>query len=266
MEAACLGFLMMTICFFSALLEYPLSPVHRAIHDSTVRRACIGVAVGLTITSLVYSPWGKRSGAHFNPAITLTFLRLGKVAPWDAVFYVAAHFLGAVGAMFLTSYAFSEIVSSPSVHYAVTVPGSAGISAAVVAETVMAFLLMTLILQMSNTPRLARYTGLAIGLLVATCILLGAPFSGASINPARTVASAIVAHTWSAWWLYFAAPIFGMLAAGQVYQSRYGSKAVRCATLHPHHSVRCIFCAFHSRQHVEDSTTGSEGTFVTQDG
>jgi glycerol uptake facilitator-like aquaporin len=50
----------------------------------------MGIAMGVTIVGSVLSPWGKQSGAHFNPAVTFTFYRLGKVEKWDAVFYAAA--------------------------------------------------------------------------------------------------------------------------------------------------------------------------------
>ena len=90
MEAAGLGLFMISACVFGTLLEHPASPV-RAGRCPTplVRRVLMGLAMGLTAIAIIYSPWGQRSGAHMNPAVTLTFLRLGKVAPADAVFYVA---------------------------------------------------------------------------------------------------------------------------------------------------------------------------------
>jgi aquaporin Z len=74
-----LGLFMISACVFVALLEYSGSPVHQALPDPTLRRVLIGVAMGLTAISIIYSPLGQRSGAHFNPSVTLTFLRLGKV-------------------------------------------------------------------------------------------------------------------------------------------------------------------------------------------
>jgi glycerol uptake facilitator-like aquaporin len=90
MEAAGLGIFMVSACVFGALLEYPVSPVHQTIRDPIVRRILMGLARGLTAVGLIYSPWGKQSGAHFNPAITLTFCWLGKVKAWDACFYTVA--------------------------------------------------------------------------------------------------------------------------------------------------------------------------------
>ena len=82
---------------FVALLEHPSSPVRQVIPDPTLRRVLTGIAMGLTAIAIVYSPWGKQSGAHFNPSVTLTFWRLGKVATGMPFFYVVAQFAGADG-------------------------------------------------------------------------------------------------------------------------------------------------------------------------
>src|SRR6266487_3669549 len=95
-EAWALGTFMVSAALFTALLEYPGSPVHQLIPNGSERRALIGLAMGLTAIALIYSPWGKQSGAHMNPATTLTFLRLGKVTGWDATGYIAAQFIGGV--------------------------------------------------------------------------------------------------------------------------------------------------------------------------
>jgi aquaporin Z len=94
MEAAGLGIFMVSAGLFGTLLEYPQSPVHQAIADDGLRRMLMGVAMGLTAVAIIYSPWGQQSGAHLNPAVTLTFLRLGKIARADALFYITAQCLG----------------------------------------------------------------------------------------------------------------------------------------------------------------------------
>src|SRR5215471_18138162 len=95
-EAAGLGVFMAVAGLCVVALDQPGSLVPRLLPNPDMRRALIGVAMGLTAIGLIYSPWGRRSGAHLNPAVTLTFWRLGKVAPADAVFYVAAQFAGGV--------------------------------------------------------------------------------------------------------------------------------------------------------------------------
>src|SRR5215467_4160317 len=93
-EAACLGLFMVSACSFTVLLEHPASAIRQRLSSALVRRLLGGIAMGVTAVALIYSPWGKQSGAHLNPSVTLTFLRLGKVEPWDAGFYVVAQFIG----------------------------------------------------------------------------------------------------------------------------------------------------------------------------
>ncbi len=245
MEGAELGLFMISACAFVVLLEYPTSPVHQAIPDFFLRRVLIGIAMGLTAIGIIYSPLGQRSGAHFNPSITLTFFRLGKVELWDAVFYSVAQFISGVLGVVLSALLLGERVAHPSVQYAVTVPGMSGVGVAFVAEVVISFIQMSMVLRISNTRRLARFTGVCAGLMVATYISLEAPFSGMSMNPARTFASALPAQVWTALWIYFLAPPLGMLLAAEVYLRQHGIHNVFCAKLHHHNDKRCIFrCRF----------------------
>jgi len=241
-EAAGLGLFMISAFGFATLLEHPASPVHQALPNSLLRRFLMGLAMGGIAVCIIYSPWGKQSGAHINPSITLTFFRLGKVATWDAVFYITAQFIGAVAGALLATSLLSAWVAHPAVNYVVTAPGNAGIGVAFIAEVVIAFILMTVILQVSNHPRLHKLTGLCAGALIVTYITLEAPISGMSMNPARTFASAVPAHYWVALWIYFTAPVIGMLAAAEVYLRTRGAGGVMCAKLHHENPKRCIFC------------------------
>ena len=99
MEAALLGAFMVSACGFGVLYGFPQSPVRQAISSGFVRGLLAGLSMGLTALAIFYSPWGKQSGAHINPAVTLTFLRLGKIRLADAMFYVAAQFAGGVRAV-----------------------------------------------------------------------------------------------------------------------------------------------------------------------
>jgi aquaporin Z len=110
------------------------------------------------------------------------------------------------------------------------------------AEFTIAFILMSAVLYFSNHHRLGRYTGLFAGLLVATYITLEAPFSGMSMNPARTVGSAFPPMIWDGLWIYLTAPPLGMLAAAEIYLWRRGRLAVKCCKLHHDNDKRCIFC------------------------
>jgi len=245
MEAAGLFLFMISACAFGTLLGHPGSPVVQAVPDALVRRVLMGLAMGLTAVGLICSPWGQRSGAHFNPATTLTFWRLGKVAPADAGFYMLAQVLGGLAGVAIAATALGALVAHPSVQYVATVPGSGGDAAAFVAEVIITFILISMVLRVSNTADLARFTPLVVGALVATYIILEAPISGMSMNPARSLASAWPAQAWEPLWIYFLAPPLGMVLAAEVYVRRRGLAAVLCAKLHHDNTQGCIFhCRF----------------------
>jgi aquaporin Z len=240
-EAAGLGAFMVSALGFTVLLEHPASPAHRALPDPFVRRALMGCAMGATLVALVYNRYGKRSGAHFNPAFTLTFFRLGRVAPADALLYGAAQFAGGALGVAVIAALLSPRLADPHVQYAVTVPGTAGVVAAFAGEAAIAFTQMLLVLVVSNIRRLNRFTGLFAALGVATYIAVEAPLSGMSMNPARTLASALGAGRYTALWLYFTAPLAGMLAAAELYVRVRGAARVHCAKLHHENGERCVF-------------------------
>jgi aquaporin Z len=234
---------MVSACAFVVLLEHPSSPVHGAIPSAFVRRALIGLAMGATAIMIVYSPLGRRSGAHFNPCVTLTFYRLGKVGGRDAAFYVLAQFFGGAAGVALAAILFGAAVADPSVAFAATVPGPGGAAAAFFGELVISFGLMQAVLFAASSARLAPFTGIVAGALVATYITFEAPLSGMSMNPARTAASALFAGRWTAAWIYFVAPTVGMLLAAEAHLRLGRRRAAHCAKLHHDARKRCIFCA-----------------------
>jgi len=248
MEAGGLCLFMISACVFTTMLEHPGSPIRQRLGSAFLRRMIIGVGMGLTAIGLIYSPWGKQSGAHLNPSVTITFFRLGKLARGDALFYVLAQFAGATAGVFASSFLLNRWISHPAVNYAVTVPGAAGTAIAFGAELLISFLLMTVILFVSNSNTLPAFTGFIAGILVATYITLESPLSGMSMNPARTLGSAALSHNWKAWWIYFTAPPIGMLAAGELYLRLRGGRGILCAKLHHQNDKRCIFhCGFRER-------------------
>jgi aquaporin Z len=213
-EAVELAAFMISACVFTVLL---FAPAITPVHNPWAARAWMGLAMALTAILIIKSPWGKRSGAHFNPAITVTFYRLGKISLYDALFYIVAHFLGALAGVGIAALLLGSRIALPQVRYAVTVPGLGGVPGAFAAEFLMASLLMFAVLFTSNRPRWAKFTTYCVGALIASYILLLAPVSGFSINPARTVGSAVFAHLWTAVWIYFVAPLAGMLGAAELY-------------------------------------------------
>jgi NADH dehydrogenase len=238
MEAAGLGAFMLSACTFAVLLEHPASPLYSALPYPSARRAIGGLAIGLTAIAIIYSPWGRRSGAHLNPAVTLAFWRLGRVPRHDAIFYVAAQFIGGAAGVLGAWAVFGERLAHPATRFAITMPGPAGVAVAFIAEAIISFVLITVVLHVSSS-RFERFTALCAGALIALYILLEAPFSGMSMNPARSLASAIAAGDLRALWIYFVAPPLAMFIAASLYARR---KAAGCAKLFHARDQRCIFC------------------------
>lgn len=242
-EAWCLGTFMVSACLFGVLVFHPHSLLANV--GIVPRMMIMGAAMGSTAVAIVCSPWGKRSGAHFNPAVTLTFFRLGKIGSVDAAAYVASHFTGGVFGVLLASALLGDLLADSAVNFVATVPGRFGVGAAFAAEVIISFLMMSMILITSNSRRMSRWTPIFAGILVAVFIVFESPVSGMSMNPARTFASGLASGTWTAVWIYFIAPPTAMLAASEIYIRTRGLKSVLCAKLDHRGRGRCIFkCNF----------------------
>jgi aquaporin Z len=248
-EAGCLGLFMVSACCFATLFEHPSSPVRQAIADPLLRRIPMGLAMGLTAISLIYSPLGQRSGAHLNPSTTLTFFRLGKVAGLDALGYIGGQFVGGIVGVAVAAVALGMLVADPAVNYVATIPGTGGRGIAWLAELVMSCGMMLMVLTVSNG-RFARLTGLCAGALVMAYVIFEAPLSGMSLNPARSLGSAVAAGAWADLWVYFTAPPLGMLLASEIYVRTRGLGAVLCAKLVHPHSGACVFQCSYADRHV----------------
>jgi aquaporin Z len=247
-EATCLGIFMLAACGFGTLFGHPGSPVRQAIESPLLLRIPMGLAMGLTAIALTYSPIGRRSGAHLNPAVTLTFYRLGKVARLDLLGYSVAQFVGGIAGVVVAAVLLGRLVANPEVNYVATLPGIPGQGVAWLAELIISCGLMLTVLTVSNS-RFARFTGLCAGALVMTYIILEAPISGMSMNPARTLGSAVAAHAWGDLWIYFTAPPLGMLLASEIFVRLRGYAAVLCAKLAHPRSGSCIFaCTYGAGQ------------------
>jgi aquaporin Z len=243
-EGWALGCFMFAVGLVVTLLEASPSPLHRFIPNADVRRVIMAAAMGATVAGLIYSPWGKRSGAHMNPAVTLAFLHLGKITPRHALGYTLAQVTGGILGVYLVWTVCGELFSTPPVSFVTTVPGERGVIIAFFAELAMSALLMLAILESASRPRLAPYTGIFAGILVFAFISFEAPLSGTSINPARSLASAVPAHQWTSFWIYILAPLLGMQLAAAFFLARHALDKVPCAKLCHSSTQRCIHCGF----------------------
>lgn len=211
-------------------LEHPDLPVMKSsMKDySLLRRIPLGIIMGAYIM-MVIALWGKKSGAHINPAVTWTFYRLGKISFTNAVFYTIAQFGGAISAAQLLKYWMGPWFSHPLINYGNTQPQPPhGSMAAFVAEFLISFIMMLVVLLAGSSKRFEKKGAFLSGLLIALFLIIEMPFSGMSLNPARSFAGALAANEWTYVWIYFVAPPLAMLVAAEVFL-RWKSKQVGSA-------------------------------------
>lgn len=194
-----------------AALESPRSPATSALPGWT-RLVVIGIAFGVLAAAVALSPPGRRSGAHLNPAVTVGFWVRGHT-PWrDALGYVGAQVLGALTAAAIFTAALGGWADT--VDDARTVPEPAlGAAAVVGIEAALTLGLLTTVFLMLSSARTARWTPAVVTGVLAGLIWAGAPHTGASMNPARTLGPDTVAWSFTAFWCYVVGPLAGAVVA-----------------------------------------------------
>lgn len=221
-EAGGLAFFMVCASWLTILLEHPASPVHRALLAHGVgpalRRVPMGLGIGLVIVGLAYNPWGKRSGAHINPAVTLAFWQLGKIRGADALWYGLAQLAGGLAAARLLKALLGAWYADPRIHFITTRPGPAGAGVAFAAEFLISFGLLLVLLLALHSARFKQATGWLTGALLMGYIIWEMPYSGMSLNPSRSLASAVIAGDFASLWVYLLAPPSAMWLAAVLFQ------------------------------------------------
>jgi len=155
-EVWALGMFMIAASVVVIIVNHPDFPIRAAVPSDLARRAVIGICMGVTDVCLIYSRWGKRSGAHLNPAVTLAQWRLNRITTTDAVFYILAQFVGGWLGVALIYALVPDLLAHPAINYVTTVPGQAGIWVAFGFEFGLAFCILTMVLALSNSRQLAR--------------------------------------------------------------------------------------------------------------
>ncbi|TGD81823.1 MIP/aquaporin family protein [Hymenobacter wooponensis] len=233
-EAMGIAFFVTCGGLLTMLLEHPASPVRQALQtNDSARHWLMGLGMGLVIVAIVYSPWGKQSGAHINPAVTLAFWQLGKIRTPDAVWYVLGQVAGAIGAAQVLKLVFGALYAHPAVKFTVTqpVPLPRGEALAFAAEFIISFILMLVLLLALHSERLKKLTGWMIGVLLALYIVFETPYSGMSLNPARTLGTAVAAGKYHGLWLYWVAPPLATWLATVLFRKLYHGEDLECAIL-----------------------------------
>jgi aquaporin Z len=217
------------------------SPMISLIPSEGLRRLVTGCLFAGGATLVVLSPIGQRSGGHLNPAVTLAFWWKGQITTFDAWAYVLAQVLGALLGVAVVAAIAGE--AAQSVQLGLTAPGEGfSLWLVFVAETLITFALVFLIFFSVNNQRFAPHTPYLAGSLVAFLVFVEAPISGTSLNPARSLAPALMMHHAADQWIYLVAPLIGALIAVKV----FGLVVAKvdqggCAKLYHTERYRCIF-------------------------
>jgi MIP family channel proteins len=167
----------------------------------------VAAAFGLVVFILIQS-LGETSGAHVNPAVTVGFWAIGRFPGRRVLPYVAAQLAGAaLGSLLVKG------VATPGSNLGATLPAHSTLQALCI-ETFLTFWLMMVILRVtSSSKEVGILAGLAISATVALEALVAGPLTGASMNPARSLAPALLSGNWAHWWLYVVGPVAGVLLA-----------------------------------------------------
>ena len=192
-------------------------PLSVLLPDASLRRLITGLLFAGSGSLVAISPFGRLSGAHINPSVSLAFWAHGKMHHHDIIGYIGSQFLGAILGEALLVLVWGHYALS--VNDGMTLPG-AGYPLWVVflAEMSLTALLVLTIFICVSSQRFMRWTPLVTWLLVATMVWLEAPISGTSLNPARSLGPALFAEIWTAQWLYMVAPPLGALLAVALYR------------------------------------------------
>ncbi|HUM48539.1 MAG TPA: aquaporin, partial [Chitinophagales bacterium] len=183
MESAGLAFFMISACFFGGILWSDHSAISHWITSDTTKLFIMGMMMGVTALAIFYSPFTNKSGAQINPAVTITFLRLGRMGGWDSLFYIVFQFIGGTLAVYLMKLLMGKLLTDPAVNYVVTVPGKYGMFPASVMEFCTAFIMMMMVLITSAHKVFRKYTRLFAASLVCTYVMIAGPVSGFGMNP-----------------------------------------------------------------------------------
>lgn len=204
------------------------SPVRESLSSESVRLLLTGLLVGGCVSLIVISPLGRLSGAHLNPAVTLAFRIVGRISGHDVVGYLLAQLAGAlVGAL-----AFRLLWGSValSVDGGVTHP-TVATPAAIAVEVGMTGLLVAMIFVFVSRERLMRWTPLMLWPLLGVLVWQGSPYTGTSLNPARSAGPAAAFSDFADLWLYLLAPVVGAVVVAALWQLRHPANQPKTAKL-----------------------------------
>ncbi|QJD98322.1 aquaporin [Mucilaginibacter robiniae] len=219
------------------------TPMNRWVPDAGLRRAITGFLFGSTGCLITLSPVGKISGAHINPSVSIAFWLRGKMKTPTMLGYVSSQMLGAVvGCVPLLLWG----NQGKSVAYGNTVPSAAGLWPAFIGEAITTACLIVLLFAFVGSPKLRNYTPFTIPFLFSFMVWAEAPLSGCSTNPARSFGPAVISHVYTAYWLFWLAPLTGVVLVVGIF---------RWLRLHKYYHIEAARISYHNHHSHENIKT-----------
>jgi glycerol uptake facilitator-like aquaporin len=204
-----------TILLFAAALvarwlDGPHSALATAVPAAPGRTAITGVVIGAVVGLLIISPFGRSSGGHFNPAVTVTFWLLRAIPGRDAIAYVAVQLAGSLAGVTLGRAVLGAAFADPPVAYAAIQPAAGWSGPAIfLGEAISVVVMMAFVVAFMDRPALARWTPAVVAAAIAMLIFAGGLTSGGSFNPARQLGPLLFAGRFSYLWAYMLGPLVG---------------------------------------------------------
>ncbi len=237
-------FVMMFIGIGAIALNFGTSFMTETVSSPSWRLLITGLMFAGGATLVVYSPVGRISGAHLNPAVSLAFFLEGRIRFVDFAIYSIVQTIGSFSAAKTVAVLWAGPVRT--VRFGMTLPGTAySIPVVFLTEVGITFVLITLIFFMLHRKKLTPFAGLAAGFLVAALVYLTAPISGTSLNPARTLGPAIAGWDFSFIWIYLFAPFSGSIVAAAIHKMVPFLHSPLCAKMNHTANDTCLYnCEF----------------------
>ena len=203
-----------------------------------VKSLIIGLFFAMGIIMVVYSPLGKRSGGHVNPAVTIAFWLNGLMSGIDALGYIAAQFVGAV----LGAWLAFTLFDWQNLSAALVLPGvnSSGLLVLFI-EFMIVFAMIVAIFSFISSDKQGRFTGVVIGIYIVVATTLFASISGAGLNPARNLGPAILLQNFDYIWIYFTASVLAAFAAYGFFRGATRGTRPTCSKLCYKTEGPCLF-------------------------
>lgn len=231
-EAIGLGIFVGASSLAAVFFNHPDAPGRQWLGDNELlRRGAVGIIIAVVLVGVSLNTWGKRSGAHINPAVTVAFWQLGSVRGVDAFWYIVAQFVGAVAAGELMLKLLHKWYPHPDVHFNITKPGPAGWAVALLAEFIISGIMAGVLLLALHSQRLKKAAPWLLAGLIALYIVFETPLSGMSLNPARSLGTAVAAGQYPALWVYFVGPVAATWLVAVLFKRFYKGEPLICAVI-----------------------------------